>query len=1074
MGTQSLGGCGPLASGLLLSRTLHTPTIPHALCTALPSHPPDSPTGLLFLILFPLHFENTTAYQKLFGSIPTFHSRTPSIPNAVRVSRDLTPLSRLGGLMAAAYSVRGSPDEVVIGEMSNVTTAHLAASRFPQDIMAGSVGPLPSPQINLPPPNPPFTFPSRPSSSAPSSLSRTTGRRHQSAIDIPKIGLGVDLPTSHSPSTVLPDFHFNSGNNFSAESSSRRPTPPPLPDFAFNPGADTSSLSPSTASPSSRTISHVGHRRGGSEFVGGTLKPGESITVMSTSPTKSESGFASPTLTPSTGPRRHQRGHSHRRSGAISSHDLSLILQTSPNPSSRGSSAPASPTGFHDQQPPFKIKEQHTVDPALTAPREATPVGEHTLPEKPTRSLPELSPKPPTRARVGFSDTLEFIPRPLSLVSTDTASTVRPGHSVSGSISSIASITNTANADRDLPTMLGSSVPLAKFGSRPSTAGAILERTSGLHVAAEDNPSPKRRNSILILNDLAQANHVTSAVSTPMKTPRRWTFFGFDSFATASSPAKPRLASTSSSDIATKDSTSTERISPTVDTDLAQVPGARRSGSLSEEKKKSGKKRQKKVKSWAGSILPRKSKSRAQKSKARRRSQTPPITRVLKDEDQDDEFSEATDQSSETDLGHNSNELTGPVSGAGKRSQPGTDDEAFYPMIDLDAALGPFNTPTRDPRWEEAQRAGLPPKRQLHSAAGMRGFTGPGMHYHRRAESAPEMPPFEGGRFSMHRFGSSSTMADVFEEDEEEDNHTGESAADDSTSESQDTNSRHEEEGHDTDAASTPRQERSAELAVPKGDVSTSPSMKSKKSSSSLDLPAHGKGGNDSPSSNLHNDIIAEEGSYFVSTSREAIHTTSLETSIPAPSPSRDWGLEQKESMPPDATSIILSGPPPTIPISPYSISHSSSFPSPRSPMSYDAHRISTAPSSITDDNNFRSLLMGEPGPELVRLSIDVPPSLASTNSTMTRDSNFGPGVRPRNKPFHEQRPASFTSTAFGRRRSSLASLSRLISSAHGERSKLSTEVPFDNEVEKKSKASKSKRITRLMQFWKPKASNDS
>ncbi|KAI0515231.1 hypothetical protein F5B22DRAFT_636534 [Xylaria bambusicola] len=1078
MGTLSLGGCGPLASGPSLSRTTHTPTIPHALCTALPLHPPDSGTGLLFLALFPLHFENITAYPNPSGSIPTFFSRAPNSPNAVRVSRDLTPLTRLGGLMAAAYTVRGSPDDIAIGEMSNVTTARLATPIFPQDIMAGSVGALPSPHINLPPPNPPFTFPSRPSSSAPSSLSRTTGRRHQSAIDIPKIGLGVDLSPSHSPSAVLPDFHFNPSNDFSSEPRNRRPRPPPLPDFTFNPGADSSFLSPSTASPSPRAISHMGHRRGGSEFVGGTLKPGESITVMSTSPTKSESEFASPTLTPSTGPRRHQRGHSHRRSGAISSHDLSLILQTSPNPSSRGSSAPASPAGFRDQQPPFKINEQHTVEPASAGPREPTPVGEHTLPEKPTRSLPELSPKPPTRTRVGFSDTLEFIPRPLSLVSTDTASTVRPGHSVSGSISSIASMSNAAITDRDLPIILGSSVPLAKSGSRPSTAGAILERTSSLHVAVEDKLSPKRRNSILILNDLAQANHATSAVSTPTKTPRRWTFFGFDSFATTGSPTKPRLASTSSPDT-TKESIGTECVTSTGDADFAQVLGTSRSVSPSGEKKKSGKKRQKKVKSWAGSILPRKSKSRGQKSKARRRSQTPPTTRVLKDEDQDCEFYEATDQSSETDLGHNSDALRELVSQPEKRSQLHTDDEAFSPMIDLDAALGPFNTPTRDPKWEEAQRAGMPPKRQLHSAAGMRGFSGPGMHYHRRAESAPEMPPFEGGRFSMHRFGSSSTMADVFEEDEEEDeeedDQTGESAADDSTSESQDTNSGHEEEDHDTDAASTPRQEHSTELAIPTADVSTSPSMKSKKSSSSLGPPVHGKGGNDNSSSNLHNDIIAEEGSYFVSNRREAIYTTPLETSITTvPSPGRDRGHEQKEFIPPDATSIILSGPPPTIPISPYSISHSSSFPSPRSPMSYDPHRISTAPSSVTDDNNFRSLLMGEPGPELVRLSIDVPPSLASTNSTTTRDSSFIPGVRPRNKPFQEQRPASFTSTAFGRRRSSLASLSRLISSAHGERSKLSTEVPFDNEAEKKSKTSKSKRLTRLMQFWKPKASNDS
>ncbi|KAI0430244.1 hypothetical protein F5Y09DRAFT_237702 [Xylaria sp. FL1042] len=980
--------------------------------------------------------------------------------------------------MATTYSTSGSTDEVAIGEMNNVTATQLAASTFSQDTMAGSVATLPSPRINLPPPpNPPFTFPPRPSSSAPSSLSRTTGRRHQSAIEIPKIGLGVEFQDSYKPAAELPDFSFNPGNNLSPESVSRRPRPPPLPDFAFNPGAaqvtDGSHLSPSLAPPSPRTIPHMGHRRGGSEFVGGKLKSGEPITVMSTSPTKSESGFASPTLAPSTGPRRHQRGHSHRRSGAISSHDLSLILQASPNPSSRGSSAPASPAGFHDQQMAFNIQDQKAVEPGATGASEAVMGDEDALPEKPSQSLPELSAKPTARARVGFSDTLEFIPRPLSLVSTDTASTVRPGHSVSGSVSSIASITNVMHPDRDAPKSLGSSIPVPKSSSRPSTAGAVLERSSSLHVATEDTPSPKRRNSILILNDLAQANPpTTSAVSTPTRTPKRWTFFGFDSFTTAASPTKPRQASTSSSDTATKDGT--DRASSTSDIGVAQDLGTNRSISPNEEKRKPSKKRQKKVKSWAGSILTRKSKSRAQKSKVRRRSQTPPIPRFAKEEDPDGDLSETTDQSSGTELGPNSNQSKASESGIARRNRTHAEDETPYPMIDLDAALGPFNTPTRDPQWDEAQRAGVPPKRQLHSAAGMRGFTGPGMHYHRRAESAPEMPPFESGRFSMHRFGSSSTMADVFEEDEEDDDNTGESVVDDSNSESQGTTTGDEEEGHDTDdAASTPRQEHNAELATPQADVPPSPSRR-KESGSSLDLPGPGKVRNEHSSSSLHNEIIAEEQTYFIPTRREAMYITPLEAPDAAiPSPARDRGLSQKESTPPDATSIILSGLP-NMPNSPYPISHSSSFPSPRSPMSYDAHRISTAPSSVTDDNNFRSLLMGEPGPEVVRLSIEIPPSLASTNSTMTRESNFIPGVRPRNKPFHEQRPASFTSTAFGRRRSSLASLSRLISSAHGERSKLSMEVPFDNEAEKKPKPSKSKRLTRMMQFWKPKASSGS
>jgi hypothetical protein len=85
----------------------------------------------------------------------------------------------------------------------------------------------------------------------------------------------------------------------------------------------------------------------------------------------------------------------------------------------------------------------------------------------------------------------------------------------------------------------------------------------------------------------------------------------------------------------------------------------------------------------------------------------------------------------------------------------------------------------------------------------------------------------------------------------------------------------------------------------------------------------------------------------------------------------------------------------------------------------------------------------------------------------MTRES-VQPGAG--NPQFRDgQRSASLSSAAVNRKRSSMASLSRLISSSHGEKSKLSIEsrVPGTADTEKKEK-SKSKRISRLMQFWKP------
>jgi len=101
---------------------------------------------------------------------------------------------------------------------------------------------------------------------------------------------------------------------------------------------------------------------------------------------------------------------------------------------------------------------------------------------------------------------------------------------------------------------------------------------------------------------------------------------------------------------------------------------------------------------------------------------------------------------------------------------------------------------------------------------------------------------------------------------------------------------------------------------------------------------------------------------------------------------------------------------------------------------------------------------------------VDDVPSLTSSNSTMTRDSIFLPMTH--NPQFREgQRSASLSSAAVNRKRSSIASLSRLISSSHGEKSKLSIEsrAPHIMETGKKGKGSKSKRISRMMQFWKPK-----
>lgn len=77
-------------------------------------------------------------------------------------------------------------------------------------------------------------------------------------------------------------------------------------------------------------------------------------------------------------------------------------------------------------------------------------------------------------------------------------------------------------------------------------------------------------------------------------------------------------------------------------------------------------------------------------------------------------------------------------------------------VLDLDAALGPFKTP---PIGLHRHR------KEMHSSRLTKDFVGLGGHYHRRAESAPNLPPFE---YPQGGNASQPEMADVFEEEEED------------------------------------------------------------------------------------------------------------------------------------------------------------------------------------------------------------------------------------------------------------------------------------------------------------------
>ncbi|CAN8098904.1 unnamed protein product [Discula destructiva] len=575
----------------------------------------------------------------------------------------------------------------------------------------------------------------------------------------------------------------------------------------------------------------------------------------------------------------------------------------------------------------------------------------------------------------------------------------------------------------------------------------------------------KRRGSLPLLSEISlpPAEPASSADPSPAKSSssssKKWSFFGLDHFPGSASPSKSRPAS-----LDLKDSISTTAFAHDLTLSDLQYP--------TEKGSKKHSKRKRKVKTWAGSILTKRPKGRYGKGKkAVRRGPTPPPVRHG-DEDDEDNASDSAETKSEpgmptvmiTELdeqGHGGME-------AWKPPRPVTEADTAYPVIDLDAALGPFNTPLpRNAEWEAAQKAGGVLKRQLHSAAGMSRFSGPGMHYthHQRAQSSPEMPPFEFRR-GINRFGSSSTMADVFEEEEEDDD-SDNAKSSSSTGSSTPQAGSAPLQGDDTLDLTGFFSGQAFEKTVDKN--ATPVAKRHGSDPEEIRLQRSGSMRSRTSMSSLHEQIIEEEPDVTspsfrtVEFGRPAQQRLITVPDSPLLSP---VSLGAPESSSSQNTISSLA------PISPYSATGSSSFPSPRS-LLYDGTILSTAPSSVTDDS-YHSLLMGEPGPE-VRRSFDVP-SLSSSHSTQTRESSFAQQAAQLNRvPEPGERPASFSVMAFGGgRRGSLASLGRLISSSHGERSKLSLEV-YNSDSDKKSKDGKARdskpkrRLSRMVRFWKTK-----
>lgn len=535
-----------------------------------------------------------------------------------------------------------------------------------------------------------------------------------------KFNPGADLPVQRSESPTHPVLQEMAMNQQRVSRSAR---PAPLAPFTFAPYATSSNNSPSPTRSAFADLPNsagtgIGHRRRGSEFVGGGVAGAQ---LVSPSPEKPE--YRPP---PVSGP---PRGHSHRRSQAISVSDIdtSDLIKTNAMSKARAGSTPTTPSDatqtFSRNSPPGR----HSISHSARSP-----------PSSPARR----NSGPGMRPRVGFADRVDVIPRPLSLISSETEgsnSTIR-GHSLSGSINSIASPTPRA----------------------PSTL------SSPIHITVEE-PVERPRTAdpaTLLFSETAKVDRGLSVVSLPK---RPLSASGSPAAPHSGSPPakKKHFWSSNSNHSSPTPTPKIERedpLSAVVSTPPAIEEKVTRPKALPESKSNLKKH---KYHTWTSGIFSRKSGKRSSKSKAKRAPTPPSLTRRASDKINDI-------------FDHDDTIVLREPSPVAQRSRPKTtpsttmdtnlpaqprENEVTSPTIDLDAAFAddertPHDTPTRSAASRMAK---------LHSAE-RRGNVDAFGTFHKRAESAPNMQPINRALFGMHGLGSNVSLTEEVFDEEEEDN----------------------------------------------------------------------------------------------------------------------------------------------------------------------------------------------------------------------------------------------------------------------------------------------------------------
>ncbi|KAL4869769.1 hypothetical protein BDV12DRAFT_167187 [Aspergillus spectabilis] len=809
----------------------------------------------------------------------------------------------------------------------------------------------------------------------------------------------------------------------------------PLPAFSFNPGSVGSNQT-SPQAPSSNRAS--GHRRRYSEFVGSErlVTPGN-ITAGQTN----EGELTTPVKLPPPGPgfsAGNRRRHAHRRSAAISSVDLTAItnaLDVQPY----AESAPCTPA---DLQKGNKSPQE---------------------PPKPLAySMPGLSrPTPPASPKI-----------PIDATYPDSQS-----------------LTERRLSSPCLPTEASSDIPETKTTMQPETPASkndttiSISRTESPPGHQKSRPRPRTADASLMLEQSGLA-----ADSSPTKRPS--SAAGHTRFNKSMSSgllnAALRKSHAENDDLSSSPfrHSSSDDDSDTSADDVDEVSNSPSSASKQKTKTK---KRQKKVRSWAGALLIR-NKGKSHHSKKDmpanefKKPRPPVLTRTNSDfgsgldvEFDDDNIvvirTPTNPTHPESQQASNEVEPWASLESAWKpRSfyEQSTAADSMSPVIDLDAALGPFNTP--DMHSGRVPETGFSAATKRMYSGGRRGeFVGPEMRYHRRAESAPEMPPFDRAFLGTHRFPTTSSLEnpDVFYEEEED---AFLAATSDSGIDS-------EEQLQGQDIRTESKDDKSDDSGQSSDTLTGQPTMKPH-SEEHTGLGIQKTSAIEAVSAPVAPSVSQEsfnptEQRLYSSQAQKPLTSFSGRPKTPMDSGKHEvWQSRIPAPPSPDVSPRFLPADhrPVTSPtefssaIPPFSLHGgcslpNSSFPSP------DFTISSEPPRSITTSSTT------EPFPHA---SMEDVPSLTSSTSTMTNTLNRVSATffsRPR---LSTDRSASFSAAAHRRssqpssKRSSLASLSKLVVGPHTERSKLShEEKPPSDEPEKAKK--KGRRISRLMHFWRMK-----